>query len=179
MLLQPDTMVQLLLRERLRLAAIATAIIRDVHSADDIFQQVVLCALETRNEFHDSDHLLAWAFRATRHRAIDVARRRNLQSLPDDVLDLLESQWIEPNSGNAPHLVEILQRCLGKLTPQARELIRFRYDEGLSAVAIANRLRRTQDAVYQNLSRIHRALRTCVEQESCEEETPVSREVSP
>jgi RNA polymerase sigma factor (sigma-70 family) len=179
MLLQPDALVQVLLRERLRLTAIATAIIRDVHSADDIFQQVVLCALETRSGFHDSDHLLAWAFRATRHRAIDIARRRQLVSLPDEVLDLLESHWVEPNAVSNPHLlVEVLQRCLDKLTPHARELIRFRYDEGMSAVAIANRLSRTQDSVYQNLSRIHRALRSCVEQESCSKEVLIEREVS-
>jgi hypothetical protein len=32
-------------------------------------------------------------------------------------------------------------------------------------VAIAGKLRRTADAVYQMLSRTHRALRTCVEHE--------------
>jgi RNA polymerase sigma-70 factor, ECF subfamily len=164
MLLEPDAVVQVLLRERLRLAAVATAIVRDAHSADDIFQQVVLCALETREQFRDSDHLLAWSLRATRHRAVDFARRRHLRSLPEHVLDHLESHWVEQDEGGIPDLVEVLQRCLGKLAPQARDLIRLKYDEGMTAVAIAERLRRTQDAIYQNLSRIHRALRSCVEQ---------------
>ena len=43
-MLEPDTIVQVLLRERLRVTALAAAVIRDVHAADDIFQQVVLAA---------------------------------------------------------------------------------------------------------------------------------------
>ena len=46
MVLEPDTIVQVLLRERLRVTALAAAVVRDVHAADDIFQQVVLAALE-------------------------------------------------------------------------------------------------------------------------------------
>jgi len=39
----------------------------------------------------------------------------------------------------------------------------MKYDDGLTAVVIAERLRRSADAVYQNLSRLHRALRDCIE----------------
>ncbi|MBY0513593.1 MAG: hypothetical protein K2P78_06740, partial [Gemmataceae bacterium] len=92
--LETDTVVQVLLQERRRVTAFAAAVVRDVHAADDIFQQVVLTALEGRARFRDADHLLAWSLRAARHRAVDQVRGRRPQPLPDDVLDLLERRGI-------------------------------------------------------------------------------------
>lgn len=161
--LDPDTVVQVLLRERLRIAAAATVIVRDVHAADDIFQQVVMSALEHRADIRDGDHLLAWALRATRHRSVDHARRKQLRSLSTEVLDLLEADWGDPAGvGSADH-VEALKQCVGKLDAPNRDLLHMKYSDGLTAVAIAARMRRSIDAVYQNLSRLHRALRACVE----------------
>lgn len=59
--MQADQVVQVLLRERTRVAVVATAIVRDVHAADDIFQQIVLKGLENPSQFSDAEHLLAWA----------------------------------------------------------------------------------------------------------------------
>lgn len=163
MVLEADSVVQVLLRERLRITALAAAVLRDVHSADDIFQQVVLAALEHRAEFRDVGHVLAWALRAARHRAVDACRSRHAKALPDEVLDLLESPDADPADGSWSDRTEALHRCLAELTPSARGLLQLRYGEGLAAVDIARQLRRTADAVYQNLSRLHRGLRECVE----------------
>lgn len=164
-MLEPDTIVQVLLRERLRVTALAVAVIRDVHAADDIFQQVVMAALEVRSHFRNSDHVLAWSFRAARHRALDLARSRRLRSLPDDVLDLLESRWTDTTVMGTTEQGEALHRCMGRLGSSARELLQMKYADGLTANAIADKLRRTTGAVYQNLCRIHRSLRECVERE--------------
>jgi RNA polymerase sigma-70 factor (ECF subfamily) len=176
-MLEPDAVVQVLLRERRRVAAVATGIVRDVHAADDIFQQVVLAALESRGQFREPGHVLAWALRAARHRAVNLATRRRLRPLPDDVLDLLEARWADPAGGPVPDQVEALHRCLGKLAAPARDLLRMRYDDGLTAAAIAGRLRRTVDAVYQSLSRVHRSLRECIRRESARSPAPASGEV--
>jgi RNA polymerase sigma-70 factor (ECF subfamily) len=177
--LEPDTIVQVLLRERLRVTALAAAVVRDVHAADDIFQQVVLAALEAGAQFRDTDHVLAWAFRAARHRAVDLARSRHLRSLPEEVLDLLESRWTDPEPAAYSDRGEALHRCLGRLGPPARELLQMKYADGLSAAAIADRQRRTAAAVYQNLCRIHRALRECVEKSLAENDAETAREVRP
>jgi RNA polymerase sigma-70 factor (ECF subfamily) len=163
--LEADTVVQLLLHERLRIVATAVAIVRDVHAADDVFQQVVLSGLIHRAHIRDGDHLLAWALRTVRHRAIDLARRKQLRPLSTEVLDLLEADWGDPAGVGCPDQVEALRRCMGKLGEPARDLLKMKYFDGLTAVVIARRLRRTADAVYQNLSRLHRALRDCVERE--------------
>jgi RNA polymerase sigma-70 factor (ECF subfamily) len=176
MTLAADTVVQVLLRARLRVTALAASVVRDVHAADDIFQQVVLAALEARGDFHDAEHVLAWSLRAARHRAIDWARRRQLRPLPDEVLDLLEGSSDDPAGADWSDRGEALHQCLDRLAPAARGLLQMKYGEGLTAVAIAARLRRTSDAVYQSLSRIHRLLRECVRQRLGEAGAPAAGE---
>jgi RNA polymerase sigma-70 factor, ECF subfamily len=165
MAIERDALVQILLRERVRLTASAAAIARDVHAADDIFQQVVVAALQVAGSFRDGRHVLAWAVRTARHRALDLVERRKLVPLPDDVLDQLEADWADPTGDTGSDQVEALHRCLGRVAGPAREVLRLRYVDGMTAVAIADRLRRTADAIYQMLSRTHRALRRCVELE--------------
>lgn len=155
-----DAVVQTLLRRRLHVTAAAAAVLRDAHAADDVFQQVVLSALESRDHFADSDHLFAWAARTARCRAVDIARRRKLQTLSDEVLDLFEA---DAAGADGSDRLDALHACLDELPDHARELLRMRYDDGLTAVAVAARLGRTAEAVYQSLSRLHRGLRACVE----------------
>jgi len=165
MSLQRDVVVKTLLRERLRVMSVASAIVRDVHAADDIFQQVVLAALEAHEGFHDTGHVLAWALRTAKHRSLDLAQRRRLVTLPDEILDQIASEWSDPATGSCSDQAEALQRCLGKLADHSRNILRLRYADGMSATAIATQLNRSADAVYQTLSRVHRALRICVEHE--------------
>jgi RNA polymerase sigma-70 factor (ECF subfamily) len=174
MILPPDTVVQILLRERLRITALAASVVRDVHTADDIFQQVVLAALEQRTQFNDTAHVLAWSLRAVRHRAVDLARSRQLRPLPDEILDLLEARTEDPAGTTWSDRSEALHQCLSQLTPSARGLLQMKYGEGLTALVIAKRLQRSADAVYQSLSRLHRCLRECVEKRlgSAESTTP-------
>lgn len=174
--LEADSVVQFLLPLRQRLLALAVAVVRDVHAADDIFQQVMLAALEARTGFRDSEHMIAWSRRAVRHRAIDLARKRRLQSLPDEVLDLLEAPSEGPAGPSWSDRAEALHRCLGGLADAARELLRMKHAEGLTTPMIAARLRRTPAAVVQHLCRIHRALRKCVERKLRPAETPPTPE---
>lgn len=176
MTLGPDAVMQVLLRERVRIAAAAVAVVRDVHAADDVFQQVVLEALEHCVTFRDPGHVLAWALRSARHRAVDRVRRTRLRYLPDDVLDLIEVGWGEPAGPGRVDPADALHECMDRMAAPARELLRMRYHEGLTAAAIAARLRRTTDAVYQSLSRTHRLLRECVERKLAVENPTTANE---
>jgi RNA polymerase sigma-70 factor (ECF subfamily) len=163
--LDQQTVVQVLLRERIRITASVMPMLRDSHAADDVFQQVVVQALEDRERFREPEHVRAWALRVARHRAIDQLSKRGTQCLDAGVLDLLEQHWVSAPADELAARVEALQRCMGKLPGHARELLRLRYEDGLRCAAVASRLRRTVDAVYQSLSRVHRQLRQCVERE--------------
>ncbi len=160
--MEPETIAQVLLRERARLVSLAEAVVRDPHAADDVFQQVVVAALEARHQFREAGHLLGWAVTAARHRAVDVARRRWVRLLSDRVLDLLEAEWADA-ADRPSDRAEALHGCLDQLSPTARDLLRLRYEEGLAAPAIARRQGRSADAVYHSLSWVYGVLRRCVE----------------
>jgi RNA polymerase sigma-70 factor (ECF subfamily) len=160
--LEPEQIAQILLRERNRLISLAEGIVCDGHTADDIFQQVVVAALEVRCQFSNPKHLLGWAVTSTRHRAVDAARRWRTCLLTDDVLDLLEAEWSD-STERISDQAEALSRCLEQLTPTARDLLRLRYEEGLTAPMIARRQGRTADAVYHSLSWIYSVLRRCIQ----------------
>jgi RNA polymerase sigma-70 factor (ECF subfamily) len=162
--LDQNSVVQVLLRERMRIVASVVGILRDVHAADDIFQQVVLQALEGRQQFTERDHLVAWSLRAARHRALDHIQKRGALCLDEAVLELLEGQWATVSHDELTTRVESLHRCMEKLPAPARRLLQLRYEDGLRCTAVAERLGRTVDAIYQNLSRVHRQLRECIEQ---------------
>ena len=123
MSLERDSVVQILLRERLRIMSVASAIVRDVHAADDIFQQVVLAALQAHGELHDANHVLAWALRTAKHRSLDLAKRRQLISLPDEILDQLETDWSKADSAQWSDRAEALHHCLGQAADHTRNLL--------------------------------------------------------
>src|SRR5882724_10182928 len=91
--LEKNLIVQTLLRERIRISGSVMPIVRDANTVDDLFQQVVLKALQTGDHFTEPEHLRAWALRSIRHRAIDLLRTRRVHCLDEAVLDLLEQQW--------------------------------------------------------------------------------------
>src|SRR5262249_41378697 len=130
----------------------------------DLFQQVVLKALQICDHYSGPEHLLAWALRAVRHRAIDLLRERRAQCLDEAVLDLLEQQWARSSTHEITDRVEALQQCLENLPERSRSLLRLRYEDGLPCAGVPERLRNSIDAVYQSLSRVHHQLRLCVEQ---------------
>src|SRR5262245_49010323 len=118
--LEQNAIVQVLLRERIRISGSVMPIVRDAHAADDLFQEVALKALQTRDHFTEPEHVLAWALRAARHRAIDLLRARKVQYLDDSVLDLLEREWAQPSADMIGNRIEALQLCLQKLHKQSR-----------------------------------------------------------
>jgi RNA polymerase sigma-70 factor (ECF subfamily) len=163
--LDANTLVEFLLKDRVRLTAIVAIILRDVHAADDVFQQVVLTALEHRGQFRDAGHATSWALRTARCRAIDLARRRHATTLNDAALEALDMYWASLSPTHVPARMEALERCLAKLPAKSREMLRLRYESDLTCGQVAARLCRSVEAVYQMLSRLHRRLGECIETE--------------
>jgi RNA polymerase sigma-70 factor (ECF subfamily) len=160
-----ESLVILLLRERVKLLAYIRAIVRDDHLAEDVFQDVAVLAVRKRHEIQDGRHFLAWMRLSSRHVALKLLRHRRHQPLLEEtLLDRLEAEWAEHDHASSADLVEALRRCLDRLSPHARNLVRLRYGEGLSGVRLAEVLDRSLNTVYVTLSRIHRSLGECIRQ---------------
>lgn len=158
-----ESLVILLLRERAKLLAYIRGIVRDVHLAEDVLQEVALLALRKRGEIRNGRHFLGWMRLTSRHYALKALRRRHRQPLVEGaLLDQLDEQWGEHDVSPSADVLEALRHCLDKLSPEARHLIELRYAEGISGRRLAEILDRTLNTVYVTLSRIHRSLDDCI-----------------
>lgn len=164
MRLTEEHILQSLMQARTRLSAAVWLVVRDAHTAEDIFQNVTLKAMTGQSTFESEAGLLSWAFITARREGMDWLRKHGRESVGLDpaLLDLLDRDWqaAVPAAGAR---VDALADCLADVPESGRELLRLRYFEGCACEEVADRLGIGLDAVYQRLSRLHRSLRQCVE----------------
>jgi RNA polymerase sigma-70 factor (ECF subfamily) len=168
MTMDNNTIAGVLFRERGRLYAYIWSIVHDPGIAEDVFQDVCLLAIRQCSTIENDQHLMAWFRQVARHRAIDALRRQNRAPVLLDatVLDLLENDWAGEDTTSMAHLVPMLRDCLKQLTSRARQIVKLRYVDGLSAAKVAEAMQARVEAIYQSLWRIHQTLGKCVEQQT-------------
>jgi DNA-directed RNA polymerase specialized sigma24 family protein len=107
-----------LIRDRAKLLGCIWAIVRDYHLADDVFQEVMVLAIERSHDISGDDHLLLWARKVARLKSCELLRKNTLRTrtLADDVLETLEVEWkwadaLTPvGSLTSPKLIEVVGR---------------------------------------------------------------------
>jgi RNA polymerase sigma-70 factor (ECF subfamily) len=155
--------VALLLSHRAMLLGYVVSIVRDPDLAEDVFQNAAVVILDKAAAVAGDD-FPAWARRVARLEALAALRKRKRapELLDPSVLELLEDHWRAGDGAPAPAR-KALRECVERLSPYARQLIRLRYVEELSAQDVAERLNRSPNTIYVALSRTYRHLADCVE----------------
>lgn len=172
--LEQADIMRILLRERDKLFAYIWSIVRDTDLADDVFQDVSMLVIERREEINSESHLLGWVRKAARLKALEAlrARKRHPTALSIEALAVLEDHWAAYDSTKTSVMVDALRRCIEKLSPYAKQIVRLRYVEGMPGQNVAETMNRKVDTVYKALTRIHSALRTCVNRQIQEASKP-------
>jgi RNA polymerase sigma-70 factor (ECF subfamily) len=161
-----DQLLRLLLAQRAMLVGYITAIVRDAHLAEDVFQNVALVVLKKGHLLEAADLFPAWARKVARLEALAALRKQSNapQLLDQSVLDVLEDHWRTLDDTPLSLAAEALRECVQTLTPRARRLIELRYVEKVRGKDLAERFARPANTVYVALSRIYRTLSSCVKQ---------------
>ncbi len=156
---------QALMRSRARVSAAAWLVVRDTHAAEDIFQNVALKAMTRNVVFNSESALMSWAFITARHEGIDWLRKHSRESLclDPEILDILEGEWQTDSALPSGARVEALQSCLESAPADARRLLKLRYFDGFSCEEVASQMGLGLNAIYKRVSRLHEALKICVE----------------
>ncbi len=165
MALAQEYIVRTLLAARMRISASAWVIVRDAQAAEDIFQNVTVKALTGGGQFECEAQLVSWAHVTARHEALNLIRSRKARVLVLDAasLELLESEWIREAARPESDRVEALRQCLDALPADSRRVLHLRYFQERSCAEVSQALGVGLDAIYQRLSRLHRALAQCIE----------------
>ena len=159
-----EDVVRGLMREHLQLLGVLHAIVRDSALAEDLFQELVILAMQKHEQIDDAAHLLNWARRAARLEGLKALRERGRTrtALPEGILDLLEPVWQKSESTDHVQELEQLRNCMDQLSPKAQEILKLKYFESTDGERIAQVLHVKVHSVYVSLSRIHKTLADCL-----------------
>ncbi len=162
--LNQGQVARLLMQHRTALYGYLFACVRNHADAEDVLQNVCVAAMESSDQLRDEAGFLPWAREIARRRVLAHRRRhaREVALDPDVVRALAEAADRIEERRPASEQQAALMACLETLPPDSRRLIAQRYD-GVDAATLANRFRRSVQAVYAQIKRIKTALRSCVE----------------
>ncbi|CAN5235348.1 hypothetical protein BH23VER1_BH23VER1_01500 [soil metagenome] len=145
------------------LRAFIGSLVHDRALREDIFQNVAVVLWKRFGDYDAGRPFSAWA-RGVAARVIKRELRRDARfpvALAPEAIDAVREAFDrgEPLDDRRR---EALRECLQRLPERSRRLLSLRYDEGVSCEAVADRVGRGIDAVYQNLSRLRKKLEACV-----------------
>lgn len=165
MVLTEQMILQTLMQWRTKISASAWLVVRNSHSAEDIFQNVVLKAMTRDLLFESESALLSWAMITARREGLDWLdrHRREVGVLDEGIHNALNQVWQSQRVSESGGRSDVLQECLEATSVESRLLLKLRYGDDLSCEEVAEKLSLGLNAVYKRLSRLHEALRQCVE----------------
>jgi RNA polymerase sigma-70 factor (ECF subfamily) len=135
-------------------------------AAEDILQQTKLLLWKHFDDFEMGTNFLAWARKTAFHQILTHRRQKKREHLPLDEVSLEAlGTAVSELAGEIPQRHDALRHCLAKLPTEHRQLIMLRYFEDLEIEQVAERVKRTEAAVYRALSRVRMSLMECVQQQ--------------
>ncbi|MBL62220.1 MAG: RNA polymerase subunit sigma-70 [Opitutae bacterium] len=154
---------QLLTKSQRRIYAFILTLIPNRAEAEDILQETNLILCRKASEYDPDRHFLAWAFKIARFQTMAHMKTRSRSPLvfQEDLMEKLSDD--AENLDGFGSLQRALAQCMEKLTKRNRELIRIRYEQGMSLEESAKELGKPKGTVSMALYRIRIALWRCVE----------------
>ncbi|MEY5010572.1 MAG: hypothetical protein RLZZ253_1711 [Verrucomicrobiota bacterium] len=135
-------------------------------AADDLFQECFLTVSMKAGEFSMESNFLAWVRAIIRFKILSLQRDsiRQPEMLAADVLESLLAETPEPPPVEAEKgIQEAMRKCVERLAPAAREIIRMRYFLQHGPAEIARLRNSSVNAINVTLARARDALRRCME----------------
>lgn len=150
-----------------KLRAYASACGLSREQVDDLAQEAALVLWRRFDTYDRTRPFLPWAL-GIAHHLIQETRRKG--ALERQVLSPEVALQLAQTCGGMDHDIDVrrgaLNRCVEKLPPHLRDLLRLRYGEHRTLAQVAQRLQRGLSATNMALHRIRQLLLDCVERES-------------
>jgi RNA polymerase sigma-70 factor (ECF subfamily) len=158
-----------LLEHREQLFALALAITRDHHAAEDVFQDAGVAAMQAASRGTAPEDVVAWLRTLVRHRAADFyrreARRADRPGPEAACFARIDQAFAEADVDPQEERARILhlRACLGRLGTRARAIVDGFYAEGRPIRGIATAIGWTENAVKVALAKARKALHGCLQ----------------
>lgn len=142
------------------------ALVPTSHDAVDVLQETSLVLWRRFDTFEIGTNFMAWACKIARLQAMKHYQKngRRPKLFEDEVLDQLAKE-AQHNTDSSMALMDTLEVCIARLSPNDQILIRRRYEHGTTVNQMAAEIGRTANSLSKSLGRIRRALMICVEKQ--------------
>jgi RNA polymerase sigma-70 factor, ECF subfamily len=143
-------------------------LLHNLSDTEDVLQQAVLAMWTHFDEYDRGRNFSNWAMQFAKLTALNHlrARRRGRVVFSDEIVLLMaESSAVEEEDADSlASYHDALLRCMDRLAPGDRELVRLCYYEKCSIKAVAEELGRAPQSVCNSLRRIRGVLFDCVQE---------------
>lgn len=165
-----EAFITLLLRHEAGIRAAIRAVVHRAEDVDEVMQAVSLVAWRKFDPQMGAEGFGRWAFVIARYEVLKFLRARARDRLTLDE-SLVERILMEGETEDVVRhrRLSLLERCLEKLPESRRELLLQVYSPGCTTRAVAARLGKSEDSLYQLLRRLRLELKRCMEQGWVEE----------
>lgn len=156
--------IRLLTSHQARLRAFAFSLIPHWADAEEVLQEASLVMFRKFDQFQVGTNFFSWACKVIHLTAKDFRKRqaRHKVRFGDAFLEAVAQQTIEMEE-ELGERERLLSDCVAQLKAKHRQMLQLRYEQGRKIEEIASILGSTAKAIYQALSRVHKALLECVE----------------
>jgi RNA polymerase sigma-70 factor (ECF subfamily) len=165
----------LLLAHEVRLRAYLLAMVRNVHDADDLYQEVCVAVLRDFNKLRSSDGFEPWSIQIAKNRIHEYFRLKRKSNARLAHLDavtaaaLHDSRPPDTSPSATDELIARLRICLATLNDRARRILELRYSsKPKSWDDIAKEFGQEAGALRTACSRTRIRLHKCIESQSNE-----------
>jgi len=162
-----DDFIRELTTAQPRLFAFVVALVGNTDAAADVMQETNITLCRRWQEYALGTQFMSWACAVARFKVLEYRRaaRREAVVFGGPLLDELAIE-AEQATQNENERASTLGECLNKLRPQQRDLIRLRYEQGLSVQALAKSEGRSARGMAVTLFRLRLWLLDCMDRSS-------------
>jgi len=155
---------ELFIAQQASIRAFILSLVHDHNDANDLLQETAATMWCKFDQFEPGSDFVAWALTIARYKVMDyLGRRKRSRVQFNDALVGQIAQTAREELDVLDDRRRALSYCWQKLTEPNRQLLRLRYDQGMTVKAIAVRLGRSVQGLYKAMARLHEALLRCME----------------
>jgi RNA polymerase sigma-70 factor, ECF subfamily len=159
-----DQFMELLLRHQAQVFGYIFAAVRNFHDAEELYQETSLVLWRKFSDYQPGTDFARWACKTAKYKILHFQhdRRRSPIQFSGDVLAALAEVQASKNSESSQHHQEVLAECVNELPPADQQIVDLCYGGQDSIKAVAEKLERSPQTLYNSVSRIRRSLFDCI-----------------
>jgi len=162
-LTEPD-FLELLVKHEPALRAYARSLVPDWDLVDEALQEASVTMWQKRGQLESADGFVPWARVVLRYkclRQLEILRSRR-PLLSDEMLQALAERGESRSAEDATARERALHTCLDQFSAEHRELLLVPHCSTTTVVELAERRKKSPNALYKLLARLREQLTECV-----------------